>query len=278
MEKLLSAQEIKDLELDVFLDTLCQVYGIDFKNNSKSSLSRRLDVLVKQQNKKNLSELIPLLLYTKNFNHLVVQHVTIQYSNLFRDPLFFKKLKKVVFPVLQKLPQIKIWVAGCANGEEVYTLLILLQEAELLHKTKIYATDISKEALKNAKSGILKKGIKKKDIENYNKAGGKFSLSNYFVVAYSKFKLKKELLSHVTFMEHDLAQDEEFISTQLILCRNVMIYFNQELQERVLTLFNKSLIINGYLGVGLDESLEFIQAAQGYQGVKKEMSIYKKVL
>jgi len=129
-----------------------------------------------------------------------------------------------------------VWIAGCANGEEVYTLLILLHEAELLHKTKIYATDISKEALESAKSGILKKGIKKEDIENYNKSGGKYSLSNYFVLAYSKFKLKEELLSHVTGMEHNLAQDKAFISTQLILCRNVMIYFNNELQERVLEL------------------------------------------
>ena len=276
MKKLLTKQEIEDLELALFLDTLCQVYGVDFKNNAKASLSRRLNILVKNQKKKSLSELIPLLLNTKNFNEVVIQHITVQHSNLFRDPIFFKKLKKLVFPALKKIPQIKVWIAGCANGEEVYTLLILLHEAELLHKTTIYATDISKQALENAKSGILKKGIKKEDIENYNNSGGKYSLSNYFVVAYSKFKLKEELLSHVTFMEHNLAQDKAFISTQLILCRNVMIYFNNELQERVLELFNDSLISNGYLGIGIDESLEFIKVAQNYKELKKDLSIYKK--
>jgi len=276
MKKSLSKKEIANFELNLFLETLYEVHGLDFKNNAKPSLSRRLSILVKKYNKKSLSELIPLLLYKKNFNEEVIQYITVQHSNLFRDPLFFKKLKKRVFPTLKNLPQIKIWIAGCANGEEVYTLLILLQEAELLHKTEIYATDISKEALQSAASGILKKGIKKEDIENYNKAGGKYSLSNYFVVAYSKFKLKEELLSHVTFMEHNLAQDEEFISAHLILCRNVMIYFGQELQEKVLELFNKSLIANGYLGIGIDESLEFIQAAQVYKPLKKDMSIYKK--
>ena len=276
MKKLLSPKEIKSFELQLFLDTLCEVYGIDFKNNAKTSLIRRLESLVQKQNRENLSELIPLLLHTKNFNELVIEHVTIQHSNLFRDPLFFKKLKKFVFPILKVLPKITIWIAGCANGEEVYTLLILLKEAKLLDKTHIYATDISKTALSNAKSGVLKKGIKKEDIDNYNNAGGKYSLSNYFVVAYSKFKLKEELLSHVTFMEHNLAQDKEFASMQLILCRNVMIYFNYELQEKVLKLLNTSLMTNGYLGIGIDETLEFIQAAKGYKILNKDVSIYRK--
>ena len=276
MKKLLSPKEIKSFELQLFLDTLCEVYGIDFKNNAKTSLIRRLESLVQKQNRENLSELIPLLLHTKNFNELVIEHVTIQHSNLFRDPLFFKKLKKFVFPILKVLPKITIWIAGCANGEEVYTLLILLKEAKLLDKTHIYATDISKTALSNAKSGVLKKGIKKEDIDNYNNAGGKYSLSNYFVVAYSKFKLKEELLSHVTFMEHNLAQDKGFASMQLILCRNVMIYFNYELQEKVLKLLNASLMMNGYLGIGIDETLEFIQAAKGYKILNKDVSIYRK--
>jgi len=276
MNKLLSQEALKSFELKLFLDVLCEVYGIDFKNYASASLSRRLESLLKQEKKESLSELIPLLINEKNFNELVLKYVTIQHSNLFRDPLFFKKLKKLVFPALKHLPNIKIWIAGCANGEEVYTLLILLKEAKLLDKTQIYATDISQEALANVKSGVLKKGIKKEDIDNYNKSGGKYSLSNYFTLAYSKFKLKEELLSHVTFMEHNLAHDKAFITTQLILCRNVMIYFNQALHEKVLELFNESLITNGYLGIGIDETLEFTQAAKGYEELTKDVSIYKK--
>jgi len=276
MEKLLSKREIEDLELELFLDTLCEVYGIDFKNNAKASLSRRLDALVKKKKKENLVELIPLLLYSQNFHNEVVEQVTVQYSNLFRDPIFFKKLKKKVFPQLEKLHKITIWIAGCANGEEIYTLLILLKEAGLLEKTKIYATDISAKALSHAKSGIVNNGVEKQDIDNYNQSGGKFSLSDYFTVAYSKFKLKEELLSHVVFKEHNLAQDESFSSTDLILCRNVMIYFNQALQEKVLQLFNSSLRKGGFLGIGMQESLAFIESAKGYKAIKKDVSIYYK--
>jgi len=276
MNKLLSPLEIEQLELNLFLDTLCEVYGLDLKNNSQASLRRRLNSLVKNYKKERISELIPLILYNENFNDKVIGHITVQFSNLFRDPLFFKKLIKKIFPKFKDLSHINIWIAGCANGEEVYSLLILLKEAEFLDRVTLYATDISKDALTNAKSGILQKGIEKKDIDNYNLAGGKASLSDYFVVAYSKFKLKEELLSHVIFKEHDLAQDEAFIATELILCRNVMIYFSHQLQEKVLQLLNSSLVTHGYLGIGMQESLAFLESAKGYKALKKDISIYKK--
>ena len=276
MKKLLSNSEIERLELNLFLDTLCEVYGLDIRNNSQASLRRRLDALVKNYKKENISELIPLILYNENFNDKVINHITIQYSNLFRDSSFFKKLTKKIFPKLKNFSHVNIWIAGCANGEEVYSLLILLKEAEILEKVTLYATDISKGALSNAKSGILQKGIETQDIDNYNMAGGKASLSDYFVFAYSKFKLKEELLSHVVFKEHDLAQDEAFTSCELILCRNVMIYFNHELQEKVVQLFNNSLVPHGYLGIGMQESLAFLESAKSYKELKRGISIYEK--
>jgi len=276
MKQILSKKAIEKLELELFLDVLYKVYGIDFKHNSKASLRRRLNVLVFKYNKDNISELIPLLIHIPNFHNEVIQNVTVQCSNIFRDPLFFKKLKKKVFPYLQTFSEIDIWIAGCANGEEVYSLLILLQEANLLDKTRIYATDISETALENAKSGVLRNGIDSLDIDNYNKAGGKYSLSDYFVAGYSKFKLKNELLSHVVFEEHNLAQDGPFISAQLILCRNVMIYFEKELQERVLKLIDSSLISKGYLGIGMEENLNFIDSAKNYHQLKNGVSVYMK--
>ncbi len=278
MNKLLSKQEIKQLETDLFLDLLCRIYGIDLKDNTSATLGRRLDALVAKYQKKSLIDLMPLLLHEKNFDEKVIEVITIQYSYLFRNAFFFSSLRKETFKQLQGLEKIKIWIAGCANGEEVYSLLILLHEANLLEKTTVYATDISKQALENAQSGILQKEIKKEDIENYNNAGGKYSLSDYFSFAYSKYKLKENLLSNVVFKEHNLAQDKAFVKADMILCRNVMIYFNHELQERVIELFNNSLVDGGYLGIGIDESLEFLQSASAYKQISYDANIFQKAL
>ena len=276
MNKLLSQKEISKLEIDIFLDMLCRIYGIDLKDNTSTTINRRLNALVVKYQKKSVVELIPLLLHEQDFDEKVIEAITIQYSYLFRNALFFSSLRKETFEYLQGLAKIKIWIAGCANGEEVYSLLILLHEANLLKKTKVYATDISKQALENAKSGILQKEIKKEDIENYNNAGGNASLSDYFSFAYSKYKFKEDLLSHVVFKEHNLAQDKPFVKTDMILCRNVMIYFNHELQERVIKLFNNSLKDEGYLGIGIDESLEFLQSASAYKQISYDANIFQK--
>ncbi len=278
MKKLLSKKEIKTLEKNIFLDTLCRLYGIDFKSNATATIERRLEVLVSKYGQKSIIDLVPYLFHEENFDEKVVEEITIQYSYLFRNAFFFSSLVKETFERLQHLPHITIWVAGCANGEEVYSLLILLHEAGLLQKTTIYATDISKKALSNAQSGILTKAITKEDIENYNEAGGKYSLSDYFSFAYSKYKLKEALLSHVIFQEHNLAQGEVLIQADMILCRNVMIYFSHELQERVIELFNNSLVDGGYLGIGIDESLEFLQSAKVYKQISYDANIFQKEL
>jgi len=276
VKKLLSEKEIKQLEIDLFLDILCHLYGLDLKNNAPATIERRLNALVIKHKKKSIIDLLPLLIHKNNFYEDVIETITIQYSYLFRNSFFFLSLVTESFEMLHSLPKVKIWIAGCANGEEVYSLLILLHEANLLEKTTLYATDISKIALKNAQSGILQKEITKEDIENYNSAGGKYSLSDYFSYAYGKYKLKEELLSRVIFKEHNLAQDKSFVQADVILCRNVMIYFNLELQERVIELFNNSLVEGGYLGIGIDESLAFISNAHSYTSVSSDANIYKK--
>ena len=276
MKKLLSKQAIKTLEKEIFLDTLCRLYGVDLKSNASATIERRLDALVSKYEQKSIIDLVPYLVHEKNFDAKVIEEITIQYSYLFRNAFFFASLVKETFQALQHLPHITIWIAGCANGEEVYSLLILLYEAGLLEKTTLYATDISKKALANAQSGILNKAITKEDIEHYNVAGGKQSLSDYFSFAYSKYKLKETLLSHVVFKEHNLAQDKAFVQANMILCRNVMIYFNHELQERVIELFNNSLVDGGYLGIGIDESLEFLQSARVYKQISYDANIFQK--
>ena len=277
MKKLVSKKEIEKFEVELFLSTLCDIYGIDLHGYTKASLTRRLHVLVEKHSKNNISELVPLLIHQPQFHLDVLDGLTVQYSSLFRDSRFFKKLKKKIFPYLQTFPEATIWIAGCANGEEVFSVLIMLKELNLLHKIKIYATDINPKALEIAASGVLSKGISSVDIHNYNKSGGLYSLSDYFVMGYGKYKLKDELLSHVIFKEHNLAQDEAFVQAQFILCRNVMIYFSHELQEKVVKLLDSSLVVNGYLGIGMEESLEFLQSGKNYKQLKKEISIYKKI-
>jgi len=268
--------ELQKYEYELFLEVLHDRYGIDLRGNSQASLQRRLHVLMDKYQKQTVSELIAPLLHDNNFYLELLDGITVQYSYLFRDPLFFKALQERVFPYLQTYGKVTIWIAGCANGEELYSILIILKELDLLDKVQLYATDINPKALEIAASGILSKELTAQDMQRYNQSGGLYSLSDYFVARYGKYKLKDELLSHVVFEEHNLAQDGPFITAELILCRNVMIYFKHELQEKVVKLLDDSLIPNGYLGIGIDESLEFLESAKHFKQLEKSVSIYKK--
>ncbi len=274
--KNLTQNEIELIELELFLEALHKLYRYDFKNYLKSYLLRRVKNFAFENQVDSISSLIPLMIQDSLFAIKFVNYMTIQYSSLFRDALFFKQLSTNVFPYLSTFARIKIWIAGCANGEEIYSMVILLKEAGLLEKTTIYATDISHEAIYQAKLGILN-AIHARDIQAYNDSGGIGSLSEYFVHGYGEYKIKDYLLSNVIFEKHNLIEDNPFVLAHLVLCRNVMIYFNQKLQNDVFKLLNNSLMLNGYLGIGMDEKLEYLDDSSNFKRLKNSISVYKKL-
>ena len=266
----------EEYEIELLLSVLHKIAGFDLKEYTKNSLIRRVKIFITLKGIENISSLIPLLVYEKIPAQELVDSITIQHSEFFRDPSFFKQLKNEVLPYLRTYQNIKIWVAGCANGEEVYSLCILLKELNLLHKTTVYATDLSMTALEKAKSGIISSQINSTDVARYNESGGIFSLNSYFIKAYGNYKFKDELLKKVVFEQHDLTQDGPFMASQLVLCRNVMIYFNKELQQKVFNLLDASVIENGYLGLGIEETLDFLEDTQSFHLLDKNRSLYQK--
>lgn len=220
------------IELDLFLEALFQFHGYNLKNYSRDSLMRRVKSLMHKQKLDSISALIPLLANSESFRSHAINHLTVNVSALFRDPDVFAKLKQYVFPYLKSYPRLSIWIAGCAEGLEAYSLAILLEEEGLLERTHIFATDISSKVLKQASSGVLSESLNSEDVERYNQSSGIVSLSDYFVTAYGKQKLKQQILSKITFEHHDLTQQPAFLSAQLILCRNVLIYFDKKLKKK----------------------------------------------
>jgi len=266
----------KEFELELVLQTLEKMYGFDLHSYTHSSVLRRLENYISMKGLEHISSLIPELIHQKIPVQHLIDYITIQHSELFRDVDFFKALRDEVLPYISSYPEVKIWVAGCANGEEVYSLCILLDEAGLLKKSVIYATDLSVSALNKAKTGILDANINSSDIRRYNESGGTKSLSEYFIKAYGHYKIKDTLLQNVVFEQHNLVQDGPFISAQLVLCRNVMIYFNKELKQRVVHLLKSSLAPHGYLGLGSEESLRYLDEENVFKQLGVNVSLYKK--
>jgi chemotaxis protein methyltransferase CheR len=274
---LLNQCELKEkIELDLFLEALLQFHGYNLKNYSRDSLMRRVKSLMHKHRLNSISALIPLLANNENFRSHAIDHITVNVTALFRDPYVFAKIKKLVFPYLKSYPRLSIWIAGCAEGLEAYSLAILLEEEGLLDRTHIFATDISSKVLKRASSGILSESFNSDDVERYNQSFGKASLSDYFVTAYGKQKLKQQLLSKITFEHLDLTQQSAFLSAQLILCRNVLIYFDKTLKKKVVEILWDSLDDNGYLVIGTKESMDFLNLNHEYSTINLNASIYKR--
>ncbi len=270
------SHSIEQIELDLFLDALLRFHGYNLKSYSRSSLMRRVKHLVIEQQLDCISALIPLLAQDINFRSHALNYLMVNVSSLFRDPDVFANLKKLVFPYLESFPRLTIWVAACAEGLEVYSLVILLNESGLLERTHIFATDINSDALKQASSGVLSQTLNANDALRYNQSLGHSSLSDYFVAAYGKQKLKQEFLSKITFEHHDLTQQPPFLTAQLMLCRNVLIYFEKELKEKVVGVLSKSLDDNGHLVIGTKENIEFLDLKHDYIIIDRDTRIYKK--
>jgi chemotaxis protein methyltransferase CheR len=267
---------IKDDEVDLLVNTLSEIYGYDFSNYARASLKRRVNRLMTIDRIPSFAELFYRVKNEEEYFTHVVEELTVNVTEMFRDPSVFKFIREKILPVLATHPFIRVWHAGCATGEEVYSTAILLDEANLLHKSLIYATDINPSVIENIKRGIFSLNNLKQYSENYILSGGKKDFSGYYTAKYDFAKFDHRLKSKMVTATHNLVSDRSFNEFQLIFCRNVLIYFDKILQDRVLTLFDESLEKLGFLVLGSKENLRFSKVADKFMQMDKE-KIWRKI-
>lgn len=261
---------IVDEEINILLNDLFNLYGYDFNSYSKASLKRRVNRLFVLDKFRNFQEFREKINSDTNYIKRFIEEITVNVTEMFRDNLFYRELRRTVLPVLGTHPFIRIWHAGCSTGEEVYSVAILLKEAGLLQKSLIYATDINPGVLERAKSGIFPINLMKRYSENYISAGGLDDFSSYYTANYEGARFNQELRSKMIFSTHNLVSDGSFNEFHLIVCRNVLIYFDKELQDRVFELFDTSLSKLGYLALGSKETLKFSDIHDKYAQIGRE--------
>jgi chemotaxis protein methyltransferase CheR len=271
------AAPMADLEVRLLLEAIFDRYHYDFRSYAMASLKRRLAQACDTLRVATLSGLQEKVLHEPESFSQLLQYLTVQVSDMFRDPEFFLALRRQVVPVLATYPSVKVWCAGCSTGEEAYSLAILLQEERLLDRCIIYATDINAHSLRQAASGVYALERLRGFTENHRRSGGKSSLSDYyFSSAGSSAIMDVALRRKITFSDHSLATDNVFSEVHLITCRNVLIYFDHALQNRALRLFADSLVRNGFLGLGSKESLRFTESADLFTDVAMPERIFRK--
>ncbi len=268
---------VTDEEITLLLNDLHEIHGYDFSNYSHASLKRRIERLISIDRHPSFAEFRYDVKYKPDYLVRVVEEITVNVTEMFRDPGFYLMLRTKVLPVLATYPFIRIWHAGCSTGEEVYSMAILLYEAQLLHKSLLYATDLNPRVLEQAKKGIFKLSVMKEYSENYIEAGGKKDFSEYYTATYDFVKLNSEFSSRVIFSTHNLVSDRSFNEFQLILCRNVLIYFDKDLQAKVLTLFDESLEQLGFLALGSKENIRFSAIGGRYKQLDEREKIWRKM-
>jgi chemotaxis protein methyltransferase CheR len=267
---------LEEIEIRLLLEGVFQVYGCDFRDYAEASLRRRLASWLQSSGLQTFSEAQARILRDRElFTHLV-EGITVTVSEMFRDPLVFKTIREQVVPHLKTYPFLKIWVAGCATGEEAYSLAILLSEEGLGGSYRIYATDINEKALQEAQAGIYPLDKMRQFTKNYQKAGGKKTFADYYTARYDNVILAQKLRKSIVFASHNVAVDAGIGEMQMILCRNLLIYFKPALKERVLNLFDSSLCSGGFFGLGLKETLENRGIAPRYQEVSPGTRLYRK--
>jgi chemotaxis protein methyltransferase CheR len=270
-------RQVDDIEVDLIAEAIYQVYGYDFRHYAKASFKRRLRSLVQDLKLQSISHLQHELLHKPEVFADKLPQLTVTVSEMFRDPSFFTALRDQVIPTLRTYPTIKIWHAGCSTGEEVYSLAIILLEEGLLDRSVIYATDINPNVLKSARDGIYPISAIKDFTRNYQKSGGKEAFSDYYTTGYGGARFLPRLKERIVFSEHNLATDDVFVECQLIICRNVLIYFDLELQQRVVDLFARSLTYKGFLGLGSKESLRYVPAGRFFTDYVGNEKIYRNI-
>ena len=257
--------EVTDDDIEDILSDTMEVYGYDFSGYSRASLRRRIVRLYSMDDFSNFAAFRLQLRSDITYFSRFLEQITVNVTEMFRDPEFYQVLRTRVLPVLGTYPFIRIWIAGCSTGEEAYSITIILKELNLLHKSLIYATDINEKVLSKAAKGYFPLQKMQTYTENYLQSGGDKDFSNYYSANYNLAKFNNELKEKIIFSTHNLANENSFNQFQLILCRNVLIYFERELQIKVLELFNNSLENLGYIGLGTKESLEYSSISKKYE-------------
>ncbi|MDB5860050.1 MAG: chemotaxis protein CheR [Ramlibacter sp.] len=267
---------LAEIEIRLLVEAVFLRYGHDFRDYAPASLKRRVLQAQERMGLPSISALQERVLHDAAEFAVLLQYLTVPVSEMFRDPAYFLALRRHVIPVLRTYPSVKIWVAGCSTGEEPYSLAILLREEALLERTILYATDINHASLDKARAGIFNLDHMQAFTRNYQKAGGTRSFSDYYTAAYGGALFDKSLRDSITFADHSLATDAVFSETQLVSCRNVLIYFNRKLQDRALGLFHESLSRRGFLGLGTKETLDFSAYAERFAPVSRPERIYRR--
>ena len=267
----LSLQEVEEI-----IAWVNSKYGYDFKGYARTSLQRRLLRFMDNMYLSNLRQLEHFLTITDNALNFLLEHITVNVTEMFRDPEFYRSIRQSVIPMLSSYPIIKIWHAGCSTGEEVFSMAILLHEAGLLQRSRLYATDVNFLNLEKAKKGILPLEVLKDYTNNYIQSGGVQDFSSYYTARYKQVIIDKDLRSNIIFAQHNLVADQVFNEFQLIFCRNVLIYFNNDLQNKVASLFYDSLTPLGYLALGSKETMHYTLLNKDFEAVDKQ-KIYRRI-
>lgn len=269
--------ELEDIEIGLLLEGLYRYHGFDFRDYARASLKRRILERMRAEKLETVSAFQNKVLHDDACLQRLILGLSVHATAMFRDPSFYLTFRKKVVPMLKTYPTVQIWLAGCSTGEEVYSLAILLQEERIYDKSRIYATDISQAVLRRARDGIFPMAVMRDYTNNYHKAGGTNEFSDYYAARYDSVIFNSSLRSNVVFSEHNLATDSSFNEFQVILCRNVMIYFNKDLQARVHNLLYESLGMFGVFGIGNKESLKFTPRAEFYEDLNSNDKLFRKV-
>jgi chemotaxis protein methyltransferase CheR len=268
--------KIEDLEISLLLEGIYKLYGYDFRDYSPASMKRRIRKCIEDERVQTITGYQEKILHDSSVMGRFLDTISINVTAMFRDPEFYSAFRKKVIPDLRNRPFIKIWHAGCSTGEEVYSMAIILKEAGILEKTLLYATDISEKVLKKAKEGIFPIKLMQEYTNNYMASGGNESFSKYYLAKHSSAIFNNEVKNKIVWAEHNLVTDGSFNEFDVIICRNVLIYFNEALQNHVHKLFNESLAVQGFLVLGSKENIKFSAYEKNYTDVDVMWKIYRK--
>ena len=273
---MMKSDDVEDVEIRLLLEGVQRIYGYDFRDYADASIKRRLNHWLAESGFDTFSQAQSQLLRERSVFESLLRGITVNVTEMFRDPAFFRAVREQVVPFLKTYPFVKIWHAGCATGEEAYSMAILLNEEGMAGRYRMYATDINEAVLQKAGEGVMPIAEMQRFTRNYQKSGGRASFADYYTARYDRAILSPALKKHIVFAPHNLATDGEFGEMNLVLCRNVMIYFKPALKERCLRLFDSSLLPGGFLCLGLKETLERRKMGERYEELAPPLRIYRK--